>query len=1132
MGVSLFVLPCPMPPDFLVRVLRVRIFRVLLAQFAGLCAVGFSVAAGGPADLDTGFGSVGKVTVSPGSGRGGVLVMPDDRVVACGSVSGNVWVGGFLADGAVDGTFGVSGVRTVDFGGSGDFADTIRAHPVGGFIVAGSYENGTSTVDFAIARLDANGSLDTSFSGDGKATVDFGNVDKCYDAAVQADGKVVMVGTTVVGGNTQMALTRLNADGSLDTGFGASGKITINPGVQPGAFLTSVGLLSDGRIVAAGYANFSSSIYVADTRFVVLCYTTGGVLDSSFSGDGIVAESIRSSAQDYAQCLVVQDDDKVVVGGLSFYSNNRNMALMRVNPDGSLDSGFSGDGKLYSTYDSFSQDYGEAVTLDANGKILLAGGANNNFALFRYLGNGALDSSFGSGGKVLVDMGATDRAYGVDLQQGGRIILAGNGPLGELPMAALEGDPPPPPPVITSQPAPVVADALTDVVFTVGVSDPAGVTYQWFKDGVEIPDADAASLSLNSVTTNDDGNYTVECTNGSGTTLSSAAELGVNRLAQSVTFPPIADRYSWTPPFDPGAWSNAGLLPLYSSSDDNVAMVSNNLLVLMGPGTVTLTANHPGDHIHLPAADIQQTLTVLASGPDGTLDAGFGTAGVGSLPLAHDGAVATVVKHMPDGRFVVAGYVQTGSSTYHDLVVARFHPDGSTDNTFGASGAVVHNIGEHDDFFHDMAIQDDGRIVLAGICRFNGYNVLSAVRLLENGALDTEFGTGGWARLTSYVGTGNSAGLGLALEPDGDVLVSGYAPKTGGIKLVVVRFSPSGVLDTSFGVAGEVALSPGLVNNFGRSLAVQPDGRILVCGDTYDGTNSHVLLARLQGNGTPDLSFGGGSGGVVVIPVTSSDYGWEMRLCEDGKIVVVGSNGSPIKGLVMRFMPNGGLDYNFGVAGKVVNALASNSFRYLGCDVSPNGAIYASGWVIINGNYQFLVSKYRPNGTLDTSFGTNGSVFKQIHQTSDYSWSTSLGPDGSLIVVGYSSGTTPPSFPMLCFDGNGGPLAYDAWASENNITGGMNDAGALGLPHIVAYALGVDPASPVSPPFPIEDGRVTFAMGPHAAAMGGLVYGIEVSKDLMSWTQVLPDISDNNSISYKIPEGQECFYARLLVIPE
>lgn len=268
-----------------------------------------------------------------------------------------------------------------------------------------------SPADFHIVRYNLDGSLDKSFSGDGKTTTHIGIYNYAHAVTVQADKKILVAGSS----DDDFAVVRYNANGSLDTGFSGDGtvKTTLgltdddsgNPDKDSG---NALAVQSNGKILVAGSSN---------GNFAVVRYNTNGSLDTSFSGDGKVTTNV-SSSDDAATSVIVQANGKILVSG----DSNGKLALVRYNANGSLDSSFSDDGKV--TTDLYTYSRPHAVTVQADGKLLLAGiNSKEAFTLERYNSNGTLDVSFSGDGKVITQ----ESVDAITVQADGKILISSNG---------------------------------------------------------------------------------------------------------------------------------------------------------------------------------------------------------------------------------------------------------------------------------------------------------------------------------------------------------------------------------------------------------------------------------------------------------------------------------------------------------------------------------------------------------------------------------------------------------------------------------------------------------------------------------------------------------------------------------
>ncbi|MGV0101665.1 Ig family protein [Nostoc sp. DSM 114160] len=301
----------------------------------------------------------------------------------------------------LDANFDSDGKVTTDIGtNTTDIARSIVIQDDGKILVAGVSNN-----NFAVVRYNSNGSLDTSFNSTGKVTTDFGNTDIAYSIALQDDGKILVAGAS----SSNFAVVRYNSNGGLDTSFGTAGKVTTNLGSTDIAY--SIALQDDGKILLAGKRG---------NDFAVVRYNSNGSLDTSFGGTGKVITNLGST--DIAYSIALQDDGKILLAGVS----NNNFAVVRYDSNGGLDTSFGTAGKVITDIGTNTTDTAYSIALQDDGKILLAGVSNSNFAVVRYNSNGSLDTSFGTAGKVTTNLGSTDIAYSVSVQANGKIIVAGS----------------------------------------------------------------------------------------------------------------------------------------------------------------------------------------------------------------------------------------------------------------------------------------------------------------------------------------------------------------------------------------------------------------------------------------------------------------------------------------------------------------------------------------------------------------------------------------------------------------------------------------------------------------------------------------------------------------------------------
>jgi uncharacterized delta-60 repeat protein len=288
---------------------------------AGQAGTNFGVARySGTGALDTAFSGDGKTSLDFDLGTDAafaVVVQSNGKIVAGGNTAqgtkSSFALARFNADGTADTTFDGDGRLTTVFGANEAGINGLAIAP-GGKIVAEGYSGDDigNHRDFAVARYNSNGSLDQTFSGDGKLTFAFGSGnDIGVSVLVQpSDSRIVVAGTTYSGSNTKLAVARILTGGTFDDTFDFDGKVTIQftLGENIGGH---AGIASDGKIVVAGYTYTNAGGH----DFAVARLTTGGSYDPTFSGDGRVTTSITRSSTDFAYSALVQPDDWIVVAG-------------------------------------------------------------------------------------------------------------------------------------------------------------------------------------------------------------------------------------------------------------------------------------------------------------------------------------------------------------------------------------------------------------------------------------------------------------------------------------------------------------------------------------------------------------------------------------------------------------------------------------------------------------------------------------------------------------------------------------------------------------------------------------------------------------------------------------------------
>ena len=362
---------------------------------------------------------------------------------------------------------------------------------------------------------------------------------------------------------------------------------------------------------------------------------------------------------------------------------------------------------------------------------------------------------------------------------------------------------------------------------------------------------------------------------------------------------------------------------------------------------------------------------------DGRLDTTFGSGGfVVTSDFLGDNPEGMEVKLQTDGKIVVAGFA--GSAL--NFAVARYNVDGSLDTSFGTGGKVMTNLtGDlRYDLAYTLAIQTDGKIILAGFCHNCGANLLqdfALVRYNPNGTLDATFGSGGIV-LTDLNNGSDDRIYAITILGDGKILVGGRTAfgaisGAGKYRFGLARYNINGTLDTLFGTGGLVTYDFGDTAAAGevRALAITSRGKILAVGP--GGLNADFAVVRFNADGSLDTRYG--TNGVAYADLGSDDQASAAILQADGNLLVGGYSSNRFA--VARFSSAGALDTQFGVGGKVATYLGQSSdfTMKLGMALQGDGKIITAGTVSTN-NSNFGLIRYNANGTLDTTFGARADL--------------------------------------------------------------------------------------------------------------------------------------------------------------
>jgi uncharacterized delta-60 repeat protein len=417
-------------------------------------------------DLDPSFGTGGfrlaGILDAFANIAAGTAVQTDGKIVICESEytvnpHTDFFVARFTADGDIDDSFSFDGHNTVDFDGADDVCTGLAIQGDGKIVLAGSATPASGNSDFAVARLNSDGSLDTSFgAGTGKVVVGFdlgaSNADLANAVALRPDGRIVVAGSAQTGSNgTDFALLQLNTDGSRDTGFNLTGRVTVGfdfaASTGKNDMANQVALDEDGRIVAAGTANRGPP---ANDDMAVVRVLPGGQLDTDFSADGRATLGFdlggaNGSNNEQAIGMAIGQGGRILLTGITDTSassatdpdtSNYDVAVARLLPDGSPDATFGIGGKATVAFDLVpnGEDEGFSILEQGNGKLMIAGTSFGPAAtsllatVARLNADGTPDAGFAAAGKRTYDFGQSvpsGQLFNGIVMQGQQVVLAG-----------------------------------------------------------------------------------------------------------------------------------------------------------------------------------------------------------------------------------------------------------------------------------------------------------------------------------------------------------------------------------------------------------------------------------------------------------------------------------------------------------------------------------------------------------------------------------------------------------------------------------------------------------------------------------------------------------------------------------
>lgn len=787
---------------------------------------------------------------------------------------------------------------------------------------------------FQLAAFSQTNTQDTNFGENGTVELNLGykrTSSLGESIAVQTDGKILAGGHTE-NNSSDMMIVRLNSDETFDSTFDDDGRVSIDAGEGADDYITDIQIQKDDRILVLG-----EKVTLLGKEIVILRLNANGSLDITFGTHGKI---IISTDNDYTRgyALAIQKDNKILVAGETGGSTTDFFAA-RLNMDGTLDSSFDTDGKLVVAL-SPSRDGISGIAIQDDNKIIFAGYSFNSqfgeFAAIRVLPEGSLDGSFGTGGIVKFSIGPeADIARSVLLQTDGKILLAGYSVKGS-----------------------------ENYYTVVRLNMDGSFDSNFDNDGVSMilePAYNYAEKAL----LQEDGKILI-----------------VGTITENMTNKMSIGRFNSNGSVDMG-FDGDGISVIdfgNRSSGTYAAMTNGKILAI---GAVKKSTGFD--------------FAIAKLNPDGSLDSSFNSDGKMAVAATSEtGDRAFNIALQKDGKLLVVGSIDYGTDV--DFAVVRLEKDGLIDKSFGDQGIKIIDFAGFVDRAGGLAVQEDGKILVGGIANNGTDYDFAVLRLNSDGSTDTNFGVKG--KLMIPIGGGDDVARTIDLQQDGRIVMSGwYEDENSNQKLVVIRLKEDGTIDHTFNGGGKISMPFDSGEKGLGYLAIQDDGKILITGYSYNSlTATDMVIARINQDGTLDASFN--EDGINSVHFTEYDEASGIVVQKDGKIIITGTTINSVSRnfAAARFNVDGSLDTTFAVEGKLIGPEGEASTAL----IQEDGSVVVGGDIVepltYKVNYAFF--KFDSTGSPDETFGSSGYLVS--HQPTDQTLNKIvLKPDNYILSAGW-----------------------------------------------------------------------------------------------------------------------------------
>lgn len=384
-------------------------------------------------DIDLTFGGTGFVTTSTGSINTmgyTMTIQNDNKIIVAGNSIQNgsaaITLIRYLPDGSLDYSFGNNGI-VISQTGIASVVHSIALQQDNKIIAVGGTHINDSILNFSVIRYNQDGTPDNTFGNQGVVLINVENSSKAYNVAIKSNGKIIISGYSNLNFNTGISLVQLNTDGTLDASFGTGGLSIHHFSESPDVEAWAMALDGNDNIITNGMIYDTGLLR---NKIAVVKFNPNGDLDTGFGIGGIAKPSISNNSDDFGNAIVIQPDNKIVIAG----TLNNFSIIARYNINGILDSTFGTDGIIINNFETSEPSEIYGITVQNDEKIIAVGvsginasNTNGNFGLVRLNSSGTLDNTFGINGKVVTDIsnGYNDVAFTVKEQYDGKLVVSG-----------------------------------------------------------------------------------------------------------------------------------------------------------------------------------------------------------------------------------------------------------------------------------------------------------------------------------------------------------------------------------------------------------------------------------------------------------------------------------------------------------------------------------------------------------------------------------------------------------------------------------------------------------------------------------------------------------------------------------